>query len=101
VSIINPAESKINSINVATEYDTEPIPSTNSSNPSVDYQPYLEFVTQLDMSILGTTDNSLPSNAQIGIFGCAERTTIATKAQIESVERSRTTPCKFFSHKTN
>ncbi|CAF3800944.1 unnamed protein product, partial [Rotaria sordida] len=84
VSVVNPDESKIISINALTEYDSKPIENTSPTNPAVVYNPYLEEVFDLKITILKTKDNSIPSMVKLGIFGCGEAVNIATKAQIES-----------------
>jgi hypothetical protein len=83
VSILNPAESKITSINALTDYDFDPIESTNSSNPVIVYNPDYEDVSELDITILTTQDNSIPSQVQIGIYGCPQTPSVRTKAAIE------------------
>ncbi len=83
MTILNAAESKITSINSLTEYDSDVIQNIDASNPTVVYDPYYENVNQLTITILGTSDNSIPSRVQIGIFGCAEPVPLGTKAQIE------------------
>ncbi|CAF3352616.1 unnamed protein product, partial [Rotaria sp. Silwood2] len=76
-------ESKITSINALTEYDIEPIENANPTNPAVVYNPYLEEVAQLDITILKTKDNSVPSKVKLGIFGCGEPVKISAKPPLE------------------
>ena len=85
---MNPVESKITLLDAATEYDFDPISNTNPSNPSIDYDPYYENVGTLDITIEKTSDNSIPSSVLLGIIGCSDDNTIATKAQIEVRETS-------------
>jgi hypothetical protein len=83
VTILNAAESKITSITALTDFDFDATPNTNASNPTVTYEPYYEDVGTLTITILKTSDNSIPSKVQLGIFGCANPITVVTKAQIE------------------
>ncbi|CAF1225499.1 unnamed protein product, partial [Adineta ricciae] len=83
VTILNPADSKITSISALTDYDFEPVLSKNESNPSVVYTPYMEDVIPLTVEILKVDGNSLPKQVKLGIFGCADPTTLYTKAQTE------------------
>jgi hypothetical protein len=69
-----------------TQYDWNPIQNTNPSNPAILYNPYVEMVEQIDITILNTTDTTFtPTKVQLGIFGCGNPQNIVTKAQLESV----------------
>ncbi|CAF5058938.1 unnamed protein product, partial [Rotaria sp. Silwood1] len=83
VSVVNPDESKIISINALTEYDLEPIENTNPTNPAVVYNPYLENVAQLEITLLKTKDNSMSSNVKLGIFGCSVPVKMSAKPPLE------------------
>jgi len=93
VSIVNAAESKITSISALTDYDVDSILS-NPSHPAVIYNPYYEDVDTLDVEILKTSDNSIPSKVQLSIFGCADASSIATKAQLELRTTTTSPSCK-------
>jgi len=93
VTIENAAESKITSINALTDNDVSPIPS-ESSYPAVVYHPPNQNVTTLDIQILNTSDNSIPSKVQLGIFGCAEPPEVITRAAPEERTRPTTASCK-------
>ena len=91
MTILNPVESKITSLDALTDYDFDPIANTNASNPSIDYDPYYENVGTLDITIEKTSDNSIPSSVQLAIFGCSDDNIISTKAQIEQTTPLTTT----------
>ena len=88
VTILNAVQSKITSISALTEYDFEPIENANSSNPTVVYDPHYENVVELEISILKTRDNSIPSTVQLGVYGCADAKSIVTKGVIEPTRKS-------------
>ncbi|CAF4275432.1 unnamed protein product, partial [Rotaria sp. Silwood2] len=83
ITIINAVESKITSISAITEYDFDAIENTNPMNPTIVYDPYYENVAELQISILKTNDDSIPSQLKLGIFGCADAKPIATKSNLE------------------
>ena len=91
MTIVNAAESKITSINAMTDYDFQPIENTNKSNPSIVYNPYYEMVTDLDISILATKDNSVPSKVELGVFGCGNPSPLFTKGVIEPTPTPKAT----------
>ena len=93
VTIMNAAESKITFIDAnANGWDT--IQNTNSSNPSVVYDPYYEDIETLDITIISTQDSKPPSKVVLGIFGCADPKKIRTKAQIETTKHPRVSSSK-------
>ena len=96
MTILNPVESKITSLDALTDYDFDPIANTNASNPSIDYDPYYENVGTLDITIEKTSDNSIPSSVQLAIFGCSDDNIISTKAQIEQTTPLTTTGNIFY-----
>ena len=83
VSVVNPARSNIAVISTLTEFDDEPVLSTDPSNPSVTYDPYMEAVIPLSISIVKATDRTRSSDMQLSILGCADPKPITTKAQVE------------------
>jgi hypothetical protein len=91
---VNAAESKISSINVTTDLDSNPIQS-NSSYPAVIYNPYYQDIGTLQIQILNTTDNSIPSNVQLGIFGCAQPPQSGIKAVPRQPPTSTSISCKY------
>jgi hypothetical protein len=93
VTIENAAESKITSINALTDNDISPVPS-ESSYPAVVYNPPNQNVSTLDIQIVNTSDNSIPSKVQLGIFGCAEPPQVITRAAPEERTRATSASCK-------
>jgi hypothetical protein len=94
VTIANAKESKITSITAFTGYEDSPIPNPNPSNPTITYVPYDEDIQSLDVSILATSDGSIPSSVQLSIFGCANPVPIVTKGQIQHRITTLPTSCK-------
>ncbi len=93
MTIENAAESKITSINALTDNDINPIPS-ESSYPAVVYNPPNQNVGTLDIQIVNTSDNSIPSKVQLGIFGCVEPPQMLTRAAPEERTKSTSASCK-------
>jgi hypothetical protein len=94
VTIANAKESKITSITAYTGYEDSPIPNPNPSNPTITYVPYDENIENLDISILATSDGSIPSSVQLSIFGCANPVLLSTKGQILQRITTLPTSCK-------
>ncbi len=93
MTIENAAESKITSINALTDNDISPVPS-ESSYPAVVYNPPNQNVSTLDIQIVNTSDNSIPSKVQLGIFGCVEPPQMLTRAAPEERTKSTSASCK-------
>ncbi|CAF4890907.1 unnamed protein product, partial [Rotaria magnacalcarata] len=83
VSVLNPSESRITSINAQTDFDSGPIHSVNTNTPAVVYNPYIADVTELDITIPNTQDNSVPSKLHLAIYGCTNASIIRTTPQTE------------------
>ncbi|CAM4824262.1 unnamed protein product [Rotaria magnacalcarata] len=83
VSVLNPSESRITSINAQTDFDSGPIHSVNTNTPAVVYNPYVADVTELDITIPNTQDNSVPSKLHLAIYGCTNASIIGTTPQTE------------------
>jgi hypothetical protein len=84
VTVVNAAQSKITSLTAQTDYDENPIPNTNASNPAIIYSPYYEDVNSLTIAILETSDGSQPPYLQLAIYGCAKPPKLATKGQLQA-----------------
>jgi hypothetical protein len=91
ISITNPTESKISLIDALTDFDFDPIESTDRSKPSIFYDPSIDGVMNLDVTILRTNDNSVPSKIDLSIFGCGEPATIGSKPALETTTPSAQT----------
>ena len=91
ISIANAAESKISLIDALTDFDFEPIESVDQSKPSVVYSPFVDGVINLDLTILSTSDNSVPSKIDLSIFGCGEPAAIVSKPVLEPTTPSAQT----------
>jgi hypothetical protein len=87
---LNARKTKITQINALSEYDFDPIESTNASNPTVVYDPYIENVAEFEITLLKTSDKSVPSGIRLAIHGCADPTPLGTKAQIETTIAGQT-----------
>jgi ABC-type transport system involved in multi-copper enzyme maturation permease subunit len=96
VTVVNAAQSKITSLTAQTDYDENPIPNTNASNPAIIYSPYYEDVNKLTITILKTSDGSQPSYLQLAIFGCAKPTKGETGGQMGTPITSITPSSKSF-----
>ena len=92
VSILNAAESKITLIDMLSDYDFDPVESTNTVSPAAVYPQYIENVENLDITIRQTKDGSVPSRVQLAIFGCAKPQPIVTKSVVEPTTAGRLTP---------
>ncbi|CAF3717462.1 unnamed protein product, partial [Rotaria socialis] len=84
VSVLNPSESRVISISAQTDLDFEPINNPNPAIPVVVYNPHVEDVRELDITILKIKDPSLPTKLQLAIYGCTTPSTISTKPLIET-----------------
>jgi hypothetical protein len=78
-------------IDALTDFDFYPIQSTDGSQPSIRYDPFVEGVMNLDVTILRTTDDSVPSKIYLSIFGCAEPAPSGSKPAVESTTPSAPT----------
>lgn len=75
-------ESKITTIGVLTDQDNDRIQNIDPTRPAITYDPNVENVGTLSIRISKTSDNTVPSRVQIGIFGCATPTTPGSKPQL-------------------
>jgi hypothetical protein len=64
----------------------KPIESTDPFSPDIVYDPHIENVANLEITISRTRDNSLPPMVQLGIFGCPQPPMIGTKTQVETTK---------------
>ncbi|CAF0880352.1 unnamed protein product [Rotaria sordida] len=83
VSVINPSDSKISVIKVATDQTDDKF-STNSNAPTVTFENDIEYVEELTITLNSTKDNMLPENpVKLSILACLQNEFILTKAVIE------------------
>ncbi|CAF2101367.1 unnamed protein product, partial [Rotaria magnacalcarata] len=83
VSIVNPSESQVSLIKVATD-QTNDVFSMNSYAPTVTFENDLEYVGDLTITLLSTRDNMLPENpVKLAILACWSNETFRTKAVVE------------------
>ncbi|CAM4910131.1 unnamed protein product [Rotaria socialis] len=84
VSIVNPSESEVFLMKVATD-QTSDVFSMNRDAPTVTFENDLEFVGELTITLLSTRDNMLPENpVKLAILACYTDETFRTKAVVES-----------------
>ena len=83
IYILNPTTSKVSSIEITTEW-TGTVSSTNPNAPKITFEKDIEYVYDLTVTIVSTTDNKIPSvPVQLSILGCIEKPSISTKGVIE------------------
>ncbi|CAF3512284.1 unnamed protein product [Rotaria sordida] len=83
VSVINPSDSKISVIKVATDQTDDKF-STDSNAPTVTFENDIEYVEELTITLNSTKDNMLPENpVKLSILACLQNEFILTKAVIE------------------
>lgn len=92
VSLINGARSNIAVISGLSEYDELPMESTDPSNPTLDYDPYLESVIPYTITVVRAIDRTKSVELQLRILGCADPKPLVTKAQIETQTTARVQP---------
>jgi hypothetical protein len=91
VTVLNPAESKVSLIDMLSDFDFDPVESTDATKPTAVYDPYVESVENLDITIRQTKDGSVPSRVQLAIFGCAKPQPLVTKSVVEPTTTGKPT----------
>ncbi|CAF3472671.1 unnamed protein product [Rotaria sp. Silwood1] len=83
VSVINPSDSKITLIKVATDQTDDKF-STNSNAPIVTFESDVEYVEDLTITLVSTKDNMLPENpVKLSILACVQYEPILAKPVVE------------------
>ena len=73
------------------DFDFDPVESTDATKPTAVYDPYIENVENLDITIRQTKDGSVPSRVQLVIFGCAKPQPLVTKSVVEPTTTGKPT----------